>query len=78
MGTPAATAASITPRDRSAIIQTIDLWSGETIYDGACGSAGFLCEAFDHLRTANRKRTRAQDKAPQEATFYGKEKKFLA
>ena len=61
-----------------AIIQTIDPKPGETIYDGACGSAGFLCEAFDHLRTANPKRTTAQDKALQEATFYGKEKKSLA
>ena len=61
-----------------AIIQTIDPQPGETIYDGACGSAGFLCEAFDHLRTANPKRTTAQDKALQEATFYGKEKKSLA
>lgn len=23
---------------------------GETIDDGACGSAGFLCEAYDYLR----------------------------
>ena len=23
---------------------------GETIYDGACGSAGLLCEAWEHLR----------------------------
>ena len=23
---------------------------GERIYDGACGSAGLLCEAFDYLR----------------------------
>lgn len=22
---------------------------GERIYDGACGSAGFLCEAYDYL-----------------------------
>jgi type I restriction enzyme M protein len=61
-----------------AIIQTIDPKPGETIYDGACGSAGFLCEAFDHLRTANPQRTTAQDKALQEATFFGKEKKSLA
>jgi type I restriction enzyme M protein len=61
-----------------AIIRTIDPKLGESIYDGACGSAGFLCEAFDHLRTANPKRTTAQDKALQEATFYGKEKKSLA
>lgn len=51
---------------------------GETIYDGACGSAGFLCEAFDHLRTENPKRTTAQERTLQTRTFYGKEKKSLA
>jgi type I restriction enzyme M protein len=51
---------------------------GERIYDGACGSAGFLCEAFDYLRAEHPKRTTAQDKALQERTFYGKEKKSLA
>ena len=51
---------------------------GERIYDGAVGSAGFLCEAFDYLKEANPKRTTAQDKALQERTFYGKEKKSLA
>src|SRR4051812_30452428 len=43
---------------------------GETIYDGAAGSAGFLCEAFDYLRSENPKRTTAQDKALQERAFY--------
>jgi type I restriction enzyme M protein len=51
---------------------------GETIYDGACGSAGFLCESFDFLRREHPERTTAQDKRLQEATFYGKEKKSLA
>jgi len=51
---------------------------GERIYDGAVGSAGFLCEAFDYLRQAHPKRTTAQDRALQERTFYGKEKKSLA
>jgi type I restriction enzyme M protein len=51
---------------------------GERVYDGAVGSAGFLCEAFDYLKQANPKRTTAQDKALQERTFYGKEKKSLA
>ena len=51
---------------------------GERIYDGAVGSAGFLCEAFEYLKQANPKRTTAQDKALQERTFYGKEKKSLA
>ena len=34
-----------------AMIRVVDPKIGETIYDGACGSAGFLCEAFDHLRS---------------------------
>ena len=51
---------------------------GETIYDGACGSAGFLCESFVYLRETHPKRTTAQDKRLQAATFYGKEKKSLA
>ena len=51
---------------------------GERIYDGAVGSAGFLCEALDYLKQANPKRTTAQDKVLQERTFYGKEKKSLA
>jgi len=51
---------------------------GETICDPAVGSAGFLCEAFEYLRTQNPKRTTAQDRALQERTFYGKEKKSLA
>ncbi len=28
-----------------AMIKVVDPQIGETIYDGACGSAGFLCEA---------------------------------
>lgn len=60
------------------IIRVVNPKLGETIYDGACGSAGFLCEAFDYLRQSHPKRTTAQDKALQERTFYGKEKKSLA
>jgi len=49
---------------------------GETIYDGACGSAGFLCEAYDYLRTDN---LSASDfETLQTKTFYGQEKKGLA
>jgi type I restriction enzyme M protein len=51
---------------------------GETICDPAVGSAGFLCESFDYLRGQNPKRTTAQDRALQERTLYGKEKKSLA
>jgi type I restriction enzyme M protein len=49
---------------------------GERIYDGACGSAGFLCEALDYLGPQAKK---ADDlKTLQTRTFYGKEKKSLA
>jgi type I restriction enzyme M protein len=61
-----------------AMIQVVRPQLGETIYDGACGSAGFLCESFDYLRKNHPQRTTAQDRALQERTFYGKEKKSLA
>jgi type I restriction enzyme M protein len=61
-----------------AIIKVVNPKIGETVYDGACGSGGFLCEAFDYMREQNPKRTTAQDKKLQESTFYGKEKKGLA
>jgi type I restriction enzyme M protein len=51
---------------------------GDRICDPAVGSAGFLCEAFEYLKSENPKRTTAQDRALQERTFYGKEKKSLA
>lgn len=59
-----------------AMVQVVAPKIGETIYDGACGSAGFLCEAHDHLR-AGKLSTRQLEKL-QTATFYGKEKKPLA
>lgn len=61
-----------------AMVEVVNPQIGETIYDGAVGSAGFLCEAFDYLQETNPKRTTAQDKTLQERTFYGKEKKSLA
>ena len=51
---------------------------GETICDPAIGSAGFLCESFDYLKTNNPKRTVAQDRFMQERTLFGKEKDKLA
>jgi type I restriction enzyme M protein len=61
-----------------AIVRVVQPKIGDKIYDGAVGSAGFLCEAFDYLRECNPKRSTAQDKTLQERTFYGKEKKSLA
>lgn len=59
-----------------AMIQVVTPKIGETIYDGAVGSAGFLCEAFDYL--AAKRQTTKDEKILQERTFYGKEKKSLA
>lgn len=64
-----------------AMIDVIQPQIGETIYDGAAGSAGFLCEAYDYLRQGGRekKQLTTQDlDVLQSRTFYAKEKKSLA
>ena len=61
-----------------AIVKVVKPKLGDKIYDGAVGSAGFLCEAYDYLKQTHPKRTTSQDKTLQEKTFYGKEKKSLA
>jgi type I restriction enzyme M protein len=65
-----------------AMVRVVDPKIGETIYDGAVGSAGFLCEAFDYLMapmaTKGGKLTTSDLRTLQERTFYGKEKKSLA
>lgn len=59
-----------------AMLKVINPRIGETIYDGACGSAGFLCEAYDYLLTTD---ISASDfNTLQTKTFYGQEKKSLA
>ena len=59
-----------------AMVRVVNPKIGETIYDGAVGSAGFLCESYDYLRPQAK---RAADlKTLQEKTFYGMEKKSLA
>lgn len=64
-----------------AMVDVVQPKIGETIYDGAAGSAGFLCEAYDYLRQGGKgkkKLSTSQLKTLQEKTFYGKEKKSLA
>jgi Type I restriction-modification system methyltransferase subunit len=58
---------------------------GNKIYDGAVGSAGFLCESFEYLKNKGKdgtssvsKLTTADTERLQKNTFYGKEKKSLA
>ena len=49
---------------------------GETVYDGAAGSAGFLCEAYEYMRQG---KLSAKDvETLQTKTFFGQEKKALA
>jgi type I restriction enzyme M protein len=60
-----------------AIVQVTAPRIGERIYDAACGSAGFLCESFDYLKSKGNLTTRDLTTL-QTRTFYGKEKKSLA
>ena len=59
------------------IIKVVNPKVGDTIYDGASGSAGFLCEAFDYLMHS-KKLTTSDITTLQKNTFYGKEKASLA
>ena len=60
-----------------AMVQVVKPQVGERVYDGAVGSAGFLCESFDYMR-AKAKLTTKELTTLQTRTFYGKEKKSLA
>lgn len=62
-----------------AMIRTIAPKIGETIYDGAAGSCGFLCEAYSYLREEIQKDINTDDlEILRTKTLYGKEKKNLA
>lgn len=66
-----------TPRSLiRAMIQVTAPKIGETIYDGAVGSAGFLCEAFSYMRPSAQ--GPEEWETLQKRTFYGQEKKSLA
>jgi type I restriction enzyme M protein len=60
------------------IVKVIAPKIGETIYDGACGSAGFLVEAYNYLTENQSKLSSEQMATLQNKTFYGKEIKSLA
>lgn len=65
-----------------AIVEVVNPQIGETVYDAAVGSAGFLVEAFDHIKdpknNRGKKLTVKQMRALQKQTLYGKEKKSMA
>lgn len=72
-----------TPRPLiTTIVKVVAPKIGDKIYDGAVGSAGFLCEAFDYLTSTgsvNGSGLSTKDwEILQKRTFYGKEKKSLA
>jgi type I restriction enzyme M protein len=60
-----------------AIIEVVKPQIGETIYDGAVGSAGFLCESYIWLSKQEGLSTKDWNLL-QTKTFYGQEKKSLA
>jgi type I restriction enzyme M protein len=67
-----------TPRPLiTTIVKVVAPEIGNKIYDGAVGSAGFLCEAFAYLQHS-KKLTTSDVETLQKRTFYGKEKKSLA
>lgn len=57
------------------IVKVVDPQIGETVYDPACGSAGFLCEAFNYMEEKIKSTT--DNDILQSKTFYGIEKKPL-
>jgi len=67
-----------TPRPLiKSIVKVVAPEIGNTIYDGAAGSAGFLVEAFEYLKKT-KKLTTGDMTTLQKNTFYAKEKKSLA
>ena len=59
------------------IVKSVNPQIGETVYDGACGSAGFLCEAYTYMHVKPGI-TSSEEATLQLKTFYGKELKGLA
>ncbi len=60
------------------IVKVVNPKIGDKIYDGACGSAGFLVEAYNYLTENQSKLSSGQMATLQNNTFYGKEIKSLA
>ena len=58
------------------ILKVVNPEIGKTVYDGACGSAGFLCEAYTYMH--EKVKNTSDEKILQEGTFCGKELKGLA
>lgn len=57
------------------MVELVDPKIGETVYDPACGSCGFLAQAYLHMKKGEK--TIEDHKTLQEHTFFGQEKKPL-
>lgn len=55
------------------MVYVIDPHIGETVYDPACGSCGFLVEAYEHMKS--QEQVTRDYEALQQATLFGNEKK---
>ena len=60
------------------IVKIVNPKLGDKIYDPACGSAGFLCAAYEFLRNSKKELSAKELEILQRKTLYGKEKKSLA
>lgn len=59
------------------IVKVVAPGIGQSMYDGAGGSEGFMCEGFEYLKES-KKLTTKDIETLQKRTFYAKEKKSLA
>ncbi len=69
-----------TPREViRAMVRAVDPRIGETVYDPACGTGGFLAQSFEHMDAAIREHgaTPQQLTTLRQRTFFGREKENL-
>lgn len=60
------------------VVKMVDPQLGQSVYDPAMGSAGFLVEAYKHMRaTLGTRIQTADERKLQQETFFGQEKKPL-
>ena len=64
-----------TPREViRAVVRTVDPKAGETVYDPACGTGGFLAQAYEYMKEQLGGRATADELERLGSSFYGREK----
>ena len=67
-----------TPREViRAVVRTVDPAAGETVYDPACGTGGFLAQAYEYMKAALGDQSTAGELEALGKSFYGREKENL-